>query len=359
MQLCKRRQLCKLRQLGIRLARKMADKSAEKSKGQKAKSKAKSRTNVFSCSICDETIKEPSGKAQGEDSIFCDGQCKAWLHRRCAGLSIARFQAVSDSKDPFYCPACRLQSNETEIASLKADIGILAKQLAEIQSRLEPAPPNCKASTPSAEVTNQPQSLASCNQTTPTQKSDTSKPTQRSSFEPNRKYHVVIYGLKEHPQGTPPYKRLSEDCSSAHAILSTLHSTVTDQSICDCSRLGKFTPNINRPLLVKLARSNDVASILANRKKLVDSRHDQISIKPFMSPDERRTESLLLKERRSLITSGTNSKQIRIRNNRIYVRNILHGQVISGKFESPTSPSIATSPTATSQPTPTPITNID
>ena len=110
----------------------MADKSAEKSKGQKAKNKAKSRTNVFSCSICDETIKEPSGKAQGEDSIFCDGQCKAWLHRRCAGLSIARFQAVSDSKDPFYCPACRLQSNETEIASLKADIGILAKQLAEI-----------------------------------------------------------------------------------------------------------------------------------------------------------------------------------------------------------------------------------
>ena len=327
----------------------MAEKSAEKSKGQKAKSKAKSRTNVFSCSICDERIKEPSGKAQGEDSIFCDGQCKAWLHRRCAGLSIARFQAVSDSIDPFYCPACRLQSNETEIASLKADIGILAKQLAEIQSRLEPAPPNCKASTPSAEVTNQPQSLASCNQTTPTQKSETSKPTKRSSFEPDRKYHVVIYGLKEHPQGTPPYKRLSEDCSSAHAILSTLHNTVTDQSICDCSRLGKFTPNINRPLLVKLARSNDVASILSNRKKLVDSRHDQISIKPFMSPDERRAESLLLKERRSLISSGTNSKQIRIRNNRIYVRNILHGKVISGKFES-TAPTLV--PIRPSTPTP-------
>ena len=137
----------------------MADKSVEKSKGLKAKSKAKARTNVFSCSICDETIKEPSGKAQGEDSIFYDGQCKTWLHRRCAGLSIARFQAVSASKDPFYCPACRLQSNESEISSLKADIGIFAKQMAEIQSRLEPAPPNCKASTPSAEVTNQPQTI--------------------------------------------------------------------------------------------------------------------------------------------------------------------------------------------------------
>ena len=243
----------------------------EKSKGPKAKSKAKSRTNV-SCSICDETIKEQSGKAQGEDSIFCDGQCKAWLHRRCAGLSFKKFQAVSDSEDPFYCPTCRLQSNETEIASLKADIGILAKQLAEIQSRLEPAPSKA-ALTPSEEATNQPQSLAPYKQAVHTQNIDTSKPTIRSFSDPTRKYHVVIYGLKEHPQGTPPHKRLSKDCSSAHGILSTLHRAITDQSISDCSCLGKFTPNINRPLLVKLARSNDVASVLANRKKLIDSRY--------------------------------------------------------------------------------------
>ena len=52
-----------------------------------------------------------------------------------------------------------------------------------------------------------------------------------------------------------------------------------------------------------------------------------------MTQDERLVESLLLKERWSLIqTSRIEHKAIRIQYNKIFVHNKLHGQVINSSF---------------------------
>ena len=51
-----------------------------------------------------------------------------------------------------------------------------------------------------------------------------------------------------------------------------------------------------------------------------------------MSPQERATESTLLKERWSLIKGGLDRKQIKLSNNRIYVNNRLHGEVFNAVF---------------------------
>ena len=68
-----------------------------------------------------------------------------------------------------------------------------------------------------------------------------------------------------------------------------------------------------------------MSSVLSKRSRL--SQLPNISIKPDLSPKERDIESKLLKERRSLISNGVDSKLIKLRGNLIYVNNVKHGSV--------------------------------
>ena len=52
-----------------------------------------------------------------------------------------------------------------------------------------------------------------------------------------------------------------------------------------------------------------------------------------MSPEEKSIESLLLKERWSLIQSGHHRKQIKLSGNQIFVNGQLHGKVINSAFK--------------------------
>ena len=52
-----------------------------------------------------------------------------------------------------------------------------------------------------------------------------------------------------------------------------------------------------------------------------------LQIKPDMTREERLTESILLKERWALIQKETDHKTIKIRGNKIFVNNKLHGEV--------------------------------
>ena len=94
---------------------------------------------------------------------------------------------------------------------------------------------------------------------------------------------------------------------------------MNDYAVCDCSRIGKYSEPRSRPLCVKFARSCDVATVLSNRYKLSKIDHPNIFLKPFMTTAERKVESILLKERRTLIDSGIERNQIKIRGNSIYV----------------------------------------
>lgn len=92
------------------------------------------------------------------------------------------------------------------------------------------------------------------------------------------------------------------------SILSSVHSSITEYSVIDCYRLGKFSEDRCRPILVTMNRPNDVSSILADRARL-----SNISIKPDLSPEDRKIESILLKQQRDLISSGTDRSQIKLR----------------------------------------------
>jgi len=58
----------------------------------------KAKRNTI-CLICDETIKEPTKHRKGDEAIYCEGFCEAWIHRKCAGLSNTNFTVLSNSGD--------------------------------------------------------------------------------------------------------------------------------------------------------------------------------------------------------------------------------------------------------------------
>ena len=59
-------------------------------------------------------------------------------------------------------------------------------------------------------------------------------------------------GIPECEQETTLHNRISSDLTS---VIATLCPRITDNSVKDCTRLGKYKTNNNRPILVKLVRS--------------------------------------------------------------------------------------------------------
>lgn len=104
-------------------------------------------------------------------------------------------------------------------------------------------------------------------------------------LESERKFNVVIFGLKEPPIGTPKAVRSARDLESSTATWSVVDSNVKDCSIRDCFRLGEYEESCTQPILIRLTRACEMQSILSQRYKL--SQSPGISIKPDLSPEER------------------------------------------------------------------------
>jgi len=103
-------------------------------------------------------------------------------------------------------------------------------------------------------------------------------------------------------------------------------NNITHGSLKDFYRLGKYDPNKERPrpILVKFLRAFDASLVLSSKKALSPG----VTIKPDMSADERKTESILLKERRNLITNKvTEGKFIKVTGKGLYVNRNLYAVV--------------------------------
>ena len=94
--------------------------------------------------------------------------------------------------------------------------------------------------------------------------------------------------------------------NSVSGVLKSVDNQLSEHTIRGCQRLGKYSNDKCRPILVKLTRSCDITSILSKYAKFANM--PGISIKPDLSKDDRKVESILLMERRKLIQSGTTSQ---------------------------------------------------
>ena len=117
--------------------------------------------------------------------------------------------------------------------------------------------------------------------------------------------------------------RLDDDLKKAVSVISGVNQSITSHSIKDTFCLGRFSAENSkpRPLLVKFIRAAD-ATI-----KRGSPRGSPVVIKPNMSPNERKCESILLMERWTLIQSSVPCEFIKISGSRLLFRNKLYGQV--------------------------------
>lgn len=122
---------------------------------------------------------------------------------------------------------------------------------------------------------------------TSTDSSVLSKPHVKhpSTTNNDRKFNSIIYGIKECGSGVFRHQRLKQALDAASAIINKIDSEISSLSIRDSMRLGKYVKQRDRPLLVQLTRSADVATVLSKRSRSADT--PNISIKPDLNKQER------------------------------------------------------------------------
>ena len=280
------------------------------------------------CLICDKNIVDVSTKNKGQDSVFCEGSCQGWLHRRCAGLSKSIFKVISSPEHnfPFYCLYCTHVRYSEQISNLKSTINDLSGKLAKLESQsdqiIAPAT-NCSLS--SIDVVRSSKPMSTNAKSNPSYVP--SVPVK--SADSSRKFNIVVYGVMECDNGTNRHARLIHDTNKIDSIISIIDSNIPESSIRDCIRLGRYSENICRPILAKLSRTCEVSSILSQRHKLKGSK---FSVKPDLTKEERKDDQLLMKRRWDLMQSGMRKEAIKFRGNSMYVNNLRFGSVVNGAF---------------------------
>ena len=80
------------------------------------------------------TIIESSDDTDGDDAFFCEGDCKAWLHRKCVCLSKKLYDKLSIFDDPFYCSHFIIAKQSQEISVLRNQVDDLTKEIAGMKA---------------------------------------------------------------------------------------------------------------------------------------------------------------------------------------------------------------------------------
>ena len=267
------------------------------------KAKDKGGTSCILCISCN--------KIADEGIIQCES-CFKWEHRECAGVSAEEFDVITDCSPNimFFCSSCRPKVTMALkfFKEVQEKQDSLDKRIQELEEKLT----NKTIDVPQSAL---PVSLP------PT----SSPPVSNPSLSLDKKFNVVVYGIPESPPNTDRQSRQKHDVEQVLKPLSDIDDDIKSSAFRDIYRLGKFRDNRTkpRPLLVKFLRSIDASNLLRNKTKLKPG----IFLKSDLSTEERAKESLLLKERWSLIQKGTERKRIKLRNFSILVDNQIHCKV--------------------------------
>ena len=227
-------------------------------KGDKSKNSVPPRKNDHGseCAICLNAIVDRSAEVDGEDSIFCDGACQRWLHRTCAGLTDPAFDTIRNQSDEkFYCYQCFVALHFLQMKELRDSIDHLTKEVSSLKSQLSqagiPASHSLPADPPThsdAVVTrlveqdhlrtslpvDQPQTTPATKVTkSPGQTTEVAR-SRSAGLLYDKKFKLVVYGIKESPKGTSRGLRNRHDLDKVTTIVSNLESSITSQLIRDC-----------------------------------------------------------------------------------------------------------------------------
>ena len=282
------------------------------------------------CIVCEKAIKDSdeANKVKGQDSLLCEGNCQRWMYRICAGISKQAQLEADNSNDPFLCHRCISSRQTKEIITLQAMVSRLESELTSLKAKLDPLSVLLQSEDVRPSYASRVRHASSETTTQlgfQSQLPNKNQAKARANPNPDRKFNIVVYGTMESPDGTPRQDRMAYDNQEVLDVIETVESTITVQLIRDCFRMGKYLKGKKRPILVKMSRTREVQSILANRRKLAQK--PSVSIKPDMSFEERAVEKILLKKRWELMGQGVEKGKIKIRGKTLSVNNVRHGFV--------------------------------
>ena len=185
---------------------------------------------LFVCPICTESIKDASEKNQGQDSIECEGDCASGYTDSVWACPRKHLKRPVSLVYLLSAP-CRLLKQEHEICELRSAVSKLQSEVMLILQQLPSAKTYATALSrdeSSASIVSQASDHSSSNkpillQTQPMQMTSQVMPqTARLPPRADRKFNLVIHGIKESTKGTSRHIRSSQDIQAATSLLSSV-----------------------------------------------------------------------------------------------------------------------------------------
>ena len=288
-----------------------------KKKTAKVTESSKAPSSTGSCCVCCQGL-----NLTKDEVLFCAGSCQQWTHRYCAGVSMMAYKVIKEQGFQFRCFACHQITQQEQLTKLQDEVARLTSLVSDLQSKpshdapVSAVPGSYATAVTAGELGDHSSKLA--------------KPPRMDSYESNRKFNVVMFGIGECRQGAYRSERLAHDLSKVESVLTVIDGSLKSSSIKDCFRLGKYRADQAkpRPILVKFVRIEEVLKVLSNRWAV----KSPIAVKPDMTRDERVRESTLLKHRWTLIQSGVPKQAIKISRAKIFVNNVEYGSFSQSGF---------------------------
>ena len=131
----------------------------------------------------------------------------------------------------------------------------------------------------------------------------------------NTDLNVLVRGIDE-SKDKDLRIRIEKDRQEVKTVLQFL---ALNDTINDCKRVGKYTPDKHRPLLVTMPSAFDKRLLLSSLARLKNY-DKKVYISRELSPEERQLQNRALKARRIMIDKGIPRKDIKVNECKLYQR---------------------------------------
>ena len=175
-------------------------------------SKTQSQGSSNVCPVCCKAILDATKTREGQEALECEGPCRKWIHRWCAGVHEQDYPTLSNSSDFWICPLCSLKEYGQLIKALVNTVENLRAEVASLKKLVNSN--SCSphedskasyATVASVAVTTislaPATSATSAVQPAPTHAAPKSQQKGISPNNPNRKFNILVFGVNECPKG--------------------------------------------------------------------------------------------------------------------------------------------------------------
>ena len=238
----------------------------------------------FPCLVCEEDITAKSG------AVECSF-CEKWVHPKCGNISKAHLEILRSSKTTYWtCDPCDAVAGKIkkEIRHLQSTQDQMRKemntQISELQTEQAAQKTRMDVFDRQLEVMKK-------------EKNNNEAVYKELRERDSRRENLVIHQIPEAGMAVKGKDRREYDAKRAMDLFEFIGCSIRREDIKFIYRPGELKESDRpRPVIVSLIDEGMKKKILANTRKLANSRFDRISIIPDLTPQQRKEEEDQRKE---------------------------------------------------------------